>query len=234
MEMLRVAITALVSIVLLFILTKIMGNRQMSQLSLFDYINGITIGSIASEMAIAPEDFKKPMIAMIVYALITTLISIITCKSAKLRMFITGRPLVLYENGKFFAKNMLKAKLDANEFLTQSRTVGFFNLNNIHTAILEPNGKISFVPMSNQRPAVPADFNLSPTQDVPQANVIIDGKMIKKNLQAVGIGEAWLQNQLKTQEIKDISEVFLATCNTEQTISVFTKLGSKAGGDKLG
>lgn len=88
MEIFQVAITALASMAVLFVLTKIMGNRQMSELSMFDYINSITIGSIAAEMATSLEgDYKKPLTAMIVYGLLSFLISYLTCKSIVIRRF---------------------------------------------------------------------------------------------------------------------------------------------------
>lgn len=231
MELLKVCYTSLFSIVLLFLLTKLMGHRQLSQLSLFDYINGITIGSIASEMAIAPDEYKKPLVAMIVYALAATLISVITCKSVKLRRFITGKPLLLFENGKVYEKNLFKAKLDVSEFLTQCRNSGYFDLNHIHTAILEANGKISFLPMVAQRPATPADMNLSPAQEYLAANVILDGVIMKENLQATGNNEAWLQSQLLAQGVESPSEVFLATCDPNNTLSVYRKTNKKINKD---
>ena len=105
MEILHIILTSLGSILALFLLTKLIGNRQMSQMSLFDYINGITIGSIAAEMATSLEDdFLKPLTAMIVYALVAVCISLVTCRSMALRKFFNGKPLVLLEHGKLYKK----------------------------------------------------------------------------------------------------------------------------------
>lgn len=133
--------------VFLFSLTKLLGNKQMSQLSMFDYINGITIGSIAAEMATSLEDdFLKPMIGMAVYTVAALLISLIASHSVKLRKFLIGRPLILYDDGKLYRDCLKKAKLDLNEFLTECRNNGYFNLSEIQTAIMETNGKISILP----------------------------------------------------------------------------------------
>ncbi len=99
MDIIYIIFTSLGSAITLFILTKIMGNREMSQLSIFDFITAITIGSIAAEMATALENFTKPLVAMIVYALLTVLISFVTNKSIKLRRFLTGKSIILLENG---------------------------------------------------------------------------------------------------------------------------------------
>lgn len=124
MELLYVTFTTIGSIITLFILTKIMGNKQMSQLSMFDYIIGITIGSIAAEMATNLEEFEKPLIAMIIYALFALLISIANYKSIAIRRIITGKSLVLFEDGKLYEGNLRKARIDINEFLMECRNNG--------------------------------------------------------------------------------------------------------------
>ena len=119
----HILFTSLFSIIVLFLLAKLMGNRQVSQMSMFDYVNGITIGSIAAEFATSLEDdYWMPLTAMVVYGVTAALISYITCKSMAARKFINGKPVVLYENGKLYEKNLAAAKLDINEFLTQCRT----------------------------------------------------------------------------------------------------------------
>ena len=97
MDLLNIALTSIGSIIVLFLLTKLIGNRQMSELNMFDYINGITIGSIAAEMATSLEDdFLKPLLAMIIYGVVTVLISILANKNIKLRRFFNGKTLILY------------------------------------------------------------------------------------------------------------------------------------------
>lgn len=223
MEVVHIILTSLGSIIVLFILSKIMGNRQMSQLSMFDYINGITIGSIAAEMATSLEDFYKPMIAMIVYGLFTAGIAVITNKSIHLRRFITGETMILYDNGKLFEKNFRRARLDLSEFLTECRNGGYFNLANLQTAILESNGKISFIPLSTQRPLTPQDMNLSPQQEKAVVNVVMDGKILKDNLKYTGNNEQWLEKELRNQGIKR-EDAFLATCDENNCLSVYVKI----------
>lgn len=152
----HILFTSLFSIIVLFLLAKLMGNRQVSQMSMFDYVNGITIGSIAAEFATSLEDdYWMPLTAMVVYGVTAALISYITCKSMAARKFINGKPVVLYENGKLYEKNLAAAKLDINEFLTQCRTAGYFDLADLQTAILETNGQVSFLPLAAQRPVTP-------------------------------------------------------------------------------
>lgn len=100
------ALTALLSIVVMFLLTKLMGTKQVSQMTMFDYVTGITVGSIAAELATELEEPAKPLTAMVVYGLMAVLISVATCKSLKLRTWITGKPLVLLEDGVIYRENL--------------------------------------------------------------------------------------------------------------------------------
>ena len=233
MEFVKILVLSLGSIAVLFILTKLMGDREMSELSMFDYINSITIGSIAAEMATSLEDdFRRPLLAMVIYAIVCMGISLLTCKSVKLRRFFEGRSLILYQNGKIYEKNMLKAKIDIGEFLSMCRVCGYFDLSEVHTAILESNGKLSILPMVSNRPVTPEDMSLNPTQTFPMANVIIDGKILKGNLQWAGKNEIWLDKQLNSQGIKDIKEVMLATCDSSNgQLNVYVKVQSSTKND---
>ena len=224
MTIMKIIFLSLGSILVLFILTKIMGNREISQLNMFDYIVGITIGSIAAEMSTSLENnFWEPVVAMVVYGLVATGISYLTCKSIKFRRIVSGRDKILLDNGKLYRKNFIKAKLDINEFLMQARINGYFNIADIQTAILEPNGKISFLPISTKRPVNPEDLNLEPPSDNIVINVILDGVVLKENLEQTGKDIKWLEKELEKQNIPNFQDVFLATYDNNQNLSVYVK-----------
>lgn len=221
-SILKVIILSAVSELELFFLAKLMGNKEISQLSMFDYVIGITIGSIAAEMATSLENnFFEPFTAMIVYALISVLFSIISYKSIKFRRFLYGNSLILLDNGELYKKNFKTAKLDVNEFLVQCRSNGYFNLDDIETAILEANGKISFLPKSNKRPVNPEDLNLTPEIEKPLSDVIIDGHVLLENLKQTGNDLMWLSNELGKQNISDPSEIFLAICDYKNKLTIY-------------
>lgn len=233
-EILYIIALSLGSIIALFILTKLIGYRQMSQMSMFDYINGITIGSIAAEMATSLENnFIEPLTAMIVYALAALFLSYFSSKSIKARRIIEGVPLVLLNNGELYRDNLKKAKIDVSEFLLQCRVNGYFDISKLETAILEENGKISFLPKASDRPLTPSDIQLSPQQDYMVANVILDGKLMEKNLKHTGNDEKWLLNQIKAQGAKQIEDVLLATCDTSNQVTVYLKSSRKEAKDVL-
>ena len=225
MDFVKVFFMSIGSIIALFISTKVIGNKQMSELSMFDYINGITIGSIAAEMATALEnDFYYPLMAIAIYTIVIWLISIISEKSLKSRRIFAGRSIILMENGKLFEKNLRTSKIDINDFLAQCRINGYFNTDDIDTAILEQNGKISFLPKSDTKPLTPRDINLSPEQEKLSQVVILDGHIMTENLKRSGNNKKWLESELKKQKIGNIKDVYLAECDNNNNLSVFKRL----------
>lgn len=198
MVILKTAVTSIFSMVVLFLMTKLTGDKQMSQMSAFDYITGITIGSAAAEMAIGGDVFLPAAVATFLYGLVAFLISFICNKSISARHFLNGEPVILFKNGVFYKKNMAKVRMDMGEFLTQCRTNSNFSLEEIAIVIMESNGKMSFLPKSTNGQAT-----LS-------ANVIIDGKIIKDNLSKVGKTDWWLMNEIDKRKLK-VSEIMLGT-----------------------
>lgn len=235
MEYLTIVYQALFSAVALFLLTKLMGYRQVSQFGMFDYINGITIGSIAAEMAIDLDgNYLKPLVAMVVYTVFVVLLSKISQNSIPLRRLINGKAIVLYQNGELYNENLKKAKMDVDEFLVECRISGYFDLSQIESAVLEPNGKISFLPVTEERPATPKDLGIMPTQEEMFANVIIDGHLLEYNLKHIGRDKNWLNQQLEGQNIKKIEDVFLAICDKQGNFHVYPKIDHVVDRDILG
>lgn len=224
MEILSVTLTALLSVSVMFILAKLIGNRAISQMNMFDYINSITIGSIAAELATSDvEKMLDPLVAMVVYAFAVIIFASISCKSLRFRRFVEGRTIILIKNGKIYNKNFSKAKIDINEFLMQCRLLGYFNLNDIKTAVQESNGKISILPKTAARPVKTQDLNLTPKEDMVYTNVILDGKVLLGNLKNVGFNEDWLNKELKKQNISHIQDIFLAVCSKDGDFYIYEK-----------
>ena len=235
MEYLTICYQALFSIIALMILTKFMGYRQVSQFSMFDYINGITIGSIAAEMAIDLEgNFMKPFVAMVVYTIVVILLSKLSQKSIKLRRLINGKAITIYQDGQIYNENLRKAKMNVDEFLVECRVNGYFDLSQIDSAVLEPNGKISILPVTKDRPATPKDLGIEPTQEEIFANIIIDGKVMPENLKHIGRDMNWLNQKLDGQNIKKTEDVFLAICDKQDNFYVYPKVNQIVDQDILG
>ncbi len=221
MEYLQVLLTAVFSAVALFLIAKFIGHKQMAQLDFFDYITGITIGSIAAEMATELEKPLRPLIAMAVYGGITVGLSLLSDKCPRLRKYLNGTPTIIMHNGKIYRKNLKKAKLELSEFMVMCRQEGYFNLNDIHTAVFEYNGRLTILPLANKRPVTPEDMALQVTPAALNVEVIMDGRVLGENLQRMGLDETWLSRQLSAQGYSSPKEVFLALCDDNHTLSVF-------------
>ena len=138
MEFAKIIILSVTAMVVLFLLTKLMGYRQINEMSFFDYVIGITIGSIAAEMSTNLDlEWWKGITAMAVWAIIGLLLSVITQKSIKARRFISGEPIIIMQKGKVIKKNLKKAKLDIDDLIASARVSGYFNLTDIDSAIME-------------------------------------------------------------------------------------------------
>lgn len=224
MDMLKVVLTSSVSIVYMFILTRLIGRRQMSQLSLFDYAVGITIGSIAAEMATDVEqDVMLPMIAMAVYTVVTILISLGNSKSRQFRSVFQGKPVVIYEKGKLYYQNLKKTKMDLSEFLMLCRNNGYFDLSELRLAVMEPNGRVSFLPLEQNRPLTPKDMSMQPPEKCATINIVMDGVTLVDCLKASGNNPEWLQKQLSAQGYDSPSEALLATVDDSNVLTVYER-----------
>ena len=217
----QTVLTALLSVAALFLLTKLMGSKQVSQMTMFDYAVGITIGSIAAELATELEEPVKPLTALILYGLVAVGISILTSKSIKARALVTGKPLILLENGIIYRENLKKARLDLNEFLTYCRIGGWFDLNQLQAAVLEHNGIVSFLPKETDRAATPSDLNLNPKQALVQTPFVMDGVLLSDNIKKAGKQESWVHRSLLRQGYKDVEEVLLALWDGGEKLTVF-------------
>lgn len=229
MEYLQVILTALLSAAALFIIAKIMGHKQMAQLDFFDYITGITIGSIAAELATELETPWKPLLAMVVYGAVTVGFSFATSKLSRSRKYINGTPTILLDNGKLYRENMKKAKLDLSEFMMLCRQLGYFQLSDIQTAVFEYNGKLSVLPVSGKRPATPDDLHLTPPQEFICTELIMDGRIMGENLKRRGLEKKWLQKQLEAQGFHSAKEVFLGICDVNNTLTLYGCEGKPLG-----
>ena len=217
----QTALTALLSIAALFLLTKLMGSKQVSHMTMFDYAVGITIGSIAAELATELEEPVKPLTALLIYGLTAVGISVLTERSLRARRMVTGKTLILLEDGVIYRENLRKARLDLSEFLTYCRIGGWFDLNQLQAAVLEHNGVVSFLPKETDRPATPTDLNLHPRQALLQTPFVMDGVLLSDNIRKAGKEESWVHRSLLRQGYRDEKDVLLALWDGGEKLTVF-------------
>ena len=216
MEIIKVILTALLSVAALFIITKIMGHKQVSQLDFFDYVSGITIGSIGAELATELAKPYRPLIALVVYGAASLILNLLAHKLPRTRKYINGSPSILMSNGKLYRDNLKKAKIDLSEFMLLCREQGYFDLDEIQTAVFEHNGKLSILPKGENRPATPKDLNITVAPTHMGVEVIMDGRILGENLSRMGLNEKWLEKQIKAQGFKDAKGIFLGIYRAEE------------------
>lgn len=221
LEFIKVILTSLLSAVSLFLIAKIMGHKQMAQLDFFDYITGITIGSIAAELATELEAPWKPLIAMVVYGIVALGLTVIAHKFPKTRKYVNGTPTIVMDNGKLYRKNMKKAKLELSEFMVLCRQEGYFNLNDIQTAIFEYNGRLTILPKSEKKPLTPEDMNITLEKADICTEIIMDGHILHENLKRLGLDLTWLDKQLKKQKYDNAKEIYLGMCDKNNNLTLF-------------
>ncbi len=202
---------SLISLATLFIVAKVLGKKQVSEFSLFDYVIGISIGNFAAEMTInldSPE--FDGILAVLIFGVVAFVVSHLTLHSIFLRRFFMGTPTVIIQNGKFLKKNMKKAGLDMNNLLEEARIKGYFDLSQIQYGVMEANGEMSFLPYAEYQPLTPKVMNQKVNPCYLVGNVIIDGKIMKKNLKRLGKEVSWLEKQLQEKGVKT-KDILLAT-----------------------
>lgn len=222
MDFIKIIGTTVLSVVALFAITKIMGHKQVAQLDFFDYVSGITIGSIGAELATNLEQPWKPLIALGIYGGVSVMLSLLTHKFPKIRKYINGTPTILMNNGNLYRKNLKKAKLDLSEFMLLCREMGYFNLDEVQTVVFEHNGKLSILPKAENRPATPKDLNIATDVAHIDVEVIMDGRVMGENLSRMGRDMNWLTKQLKSQGYKDAKEIFLGVyCAEDDKLTLY-------------
>lgn len=223
-EIIMIIFRTILVLIILFILTKVMGKKQVSQMNVYDYLIGITIGSIAADISL---DIEKNIIAgissLIVYGLSSVLVTYLSLKSILFRKILIGTPTILVDNGKIIEKNLKKEGIDINDLLESARENNYFDLSYINYAILEASGNISFMPKSKYDVVTKEDLKVKSTDKGLCANIIIDSKLMIDNLENMNKDEKWLKKELKKKGYKDYSSILLLTLDYSDNIVIYDK-----------
>lgn len=217
-EILYLIIVAFISVVVLFIIAKILGKKQIAQLEFMDYVLGISIGSIAAEMAtdIGEKPFYYYIIAMSIYFILDLIISLLARSAPNLKHFFKGKPLTVIYEGELVYKNIKRGKIDVNDIIALARIQGYFDLSDIAYAIFENNGQLSIMPKANQKPTVAEDIDLKlPPASLPYY-MVIDGVISYSSLRELKKDEKWLYNKLNVKTKADLENILLAIYNQEE------------------
>lgn len=223
-DLLLVLFRTVLVLVILFILTRIMGKKQVSQMNIYDYIIGITMGSIAADISL---DIEKSIVAgilsLLIYGLSGALVTYLTLKNIKIRRFINGVPCILMDNGKIIEANLRKEGIDINDLEEEARQNGYFDLSKVNYAVLEISGKISFLPKAREDMVTKSDMKIKVHDETLSANVIIDGILLEDNLKAMDKDIDWLNKELKNRGYDNYKRILLMTLDGTDKINIFEK-----------
>ena len=222
-EALSIIPRSLVSLITLLIATKMLGKKQISQLSLFDYVIGISIGNFTAEMILVLEtQLINGVVAILTFGIVGYLISFLTMKSIVLRRFFMGVPTIIIQDGRILYESLKKANIDINDLLEQARNSGYFNIADISYAIMEANGKISFLTTDAAKQPTKKDLKLKKEEVIYPSVIIIDGKLMQENINQTNKNQKWFINELKNKGYTTYEKILLATYYNN-TLNIYEK-----------
>jgi len=200
---------------------RVLGKEQISQLTFYDYVTGITFGSMAGELALSRGDETLHIFwVLTLFVGIAFLMGFITLKSRPLRKLIEGEPVIVIHNGKILEKNMGKMRYNTENMLTQLRDKGVFNPADVEFAVLETNGSLSVLPKSQKRPLTPADMQIPTQYEGIPSEIIVKGKVVYGNLEQNNLDEQWLITELNRRGFNSPTEVFYASLDSSGNLFI--------------
>ncbi|ELC8443391.1 DUF421 domain-containing protein [Clostridium perfringens] len=222
-DFIDVLVRSVVTYFTLLLFTRIMGRKQISQLTYFDYIVGITIGSTASIASVDKHvSLYEGIFSIAIWCIITILISEITLRNIKLRLLIDSEPLIIIENGKVNYKNMKKARYNMGDLLMQLRDKDIFYITEVEGAILEPNGTLSVLKKAEYTPLTVGDFNIKKPKTDMMVELILDGIILTSHLKKIKKDKKWVIKELKKRNISDLRTVVFAGLQSDGQIYTVT------------
>lgn len=210
------------SFIVLLILARLLGKKQLSQLTFFHYITGITVGSIAADIASQIETpFLDGLTSLIWWTILTLLMSYITLKLPKVRTWIDDTPTIIIKDGEISVKSLKSARLHMDDLLMMLREQSIFSIQDVHYAVLETNGELSVLKKVGVQEATKQDVKVPLILPlfIP-SEIIADGKIVKKNLQELDLTEEWVMKKLKKHGVDSVSEVFYAQLQTNGSLYI--------------
>lgn len=218
------AFRGLVAYLLLLIVARLMGRKAIAQMTFFDFVVAIMLGSLGANLGMGGETSAQSAATVIItLAVLAITTGYIHIKSFTFNKVVNSEPVIVIENGKINEENMKKIRFTLTELTAMLRKKKIFNLADVEFALLETDGKISVLPKSQKQPVTPSDLNISTPYKGLSKDLIIDGVIIHENLYDANLDEVWLMGQLKNYNVSDVNEVFYASLDTQGNLYVSKK-----------
>lgn len=214
---LQLILETITTFFVLLLMTRLLEKKQLTHLTFFNYITGITIGSLAANMVIiSSRNFFKELTTLIVWCLLSMIIAYIGLKSGKARVVLDGQPTILVKKGEIDKKSLSKTRLNIDDLTMMLRQKDVFSIAEVDYAILEPNGTLSVLKKPQYQNVLKQDVKINiitPTY-IP-SEIIVDGKIIEKNLKELGLSNDWLAKQLELVGVYSVQEVLYAEIQSD-------------------
>ena len=209
----------------LFIISKILGKKQIAQLEFIDYAVGISLGSIAAEWAFSDDrPFYYYAVAMAMFFVLAFLVAIIGRKSSFFKRLFKGKPVTLIYEGQILSDSLDKSKIDVNDLLSMLREKGYFDPNDVAYAIFETSGQLSVLPKGSQKPVVIEDIDKRKIKKSSLTDVlVVDGMISRSGLNEIGKTTSWLLKKLQIKEERELKNIILATYDENDQLNVHYK-----------
>lgn len=219
-----VIIRSVLSFFALIFFIRLIGKQQVAQLTFFDYVVGITIGSIAATLSVqVNENTLATLVGMITWTVLAILLAVISMHNVWIRKVVSGEATVVIQNGRILEQNLKRIRIPIDELISELRTQGVFNIADVEFALFEPGGKISVQKNSQKQPVTPNDLHMPTQYDGLPTNLVIDGVVLIDALRSLKLTKAWLQHQLQKQNVQNVEEVSLAQLDTKGNLYVDLK-----------
>ena len=210
--------------VTLLILTRLLDKTQVGQLTFYEYVSGITIGSLAATIAASdPDKLWSNYYDLILFAVLTYIISLCALKSRPFRTLIEGSPSILIENGRIIKENMKSLRFDLDELNALLRSKDVVDISEVQYAILETTGEMSIIKKSGFQPLTKSDMNIHLPDPILPIELIMDGEIIEENLKKQNLTHTWLEEQLSARNIKSASHVMYGVMDSKGQLFISAK-----------
>ncbi|MED4240880.1 DUF421 domain-containing protein [Priestia megaterium] len=221
MSFIEVIGRVIISFGVLLLMTRIMGKKQVSQLTYFNYITGITIGAVAASITIDTSiDMSDGFTSIVCWSLLTVLVSYINLKSPKARILLDGQPTIVIKNGEILEKTLAGLRLNMDDLSMLLREKNIFSTQEVDYAVLEPDGQLSVLKKVDQQSVTKKDLKVAAVKPlyVP-TEIIVDSKVITQNLKELGLSQSWLEKQLHQSGVK-LQDVFYGEIQNDGTLYI--------------
>jgi uncharacterized membrane protein YcaP (DUF421 family) len=206
------------------LLTRLMGRKLISQMTYFDFLVGVSLGSLVANMSMGSQhNTTTASTALFVLSLLVIITDFAHIKSLIVRKIVNSEPVTLIDKGNIVEDNMRRTRLTIGELTMKLREKNVFNLSDVEFAIMETDGQLSVLPKPEKTPLTPSHINLKAISTGLMRDIIIDGNIMDENLESVSLDTQWLQSQLNSKGIQSPSDVFYAGVDNFKNIYISVK-----------